>query len=156
MAIKFSLPTSLAEATARRVELATRVGDIQRQLGDRNRTKDEQRLPDHEYWTWRNKATYALQATQAELRAVNSYIKQANILARSSTMRDIGIDPDDPLAMLSACHRLLRRFAADLDDAGRAVVDATWECIRRESARRGASSPVSPPELDDLQAREGS
>lgn len=60
------------ELKTRKLELQAGIQAIEAQLGDANRTgTDGERLTDHEYWQWRQKANHAKRMISAELRDIN-------------------------------------------------------------------------------------
>lgn len=132
-------PTSIEDAEERRIAAAERVSMIQGQLGDKNRTIDGERVSDRDYWAWRQKAVFALHSAQGELRQLKHWIKTANISARAVVGSAAAhVDPSDLLSCTVALYRLLKHLATEvsLDPGEQAILDAAWEGIRNETARR--------------------
>jgi DNA-binding transcriptional MerR regulator len=74
---EFDPPSCLSEAEARRKQLTLDVQSIQAQLGDKQRTDENgRRLSSKEYWSWKKRATHALNQKLDSLRSIKQWIHE--------------------------------------------------------------------------------
>lgn len=116
-------PTDIQDGERRKLKLLEELNDIQRQLGDRNRTgADGQRMDDDVYWTWRKHAVAALNFKHAEVRRINAWLKERRNAAEAELQRakakegGIEFDNGDPISMLRAAYGVMARMLKDLED----------------------------------------
>lgn len=77
-ALRFATPATHEEARQRILELQARIGEVQVQLSDRNRTDGPggRRLTPERYHAWRRAACSALHLKHVELRFLRDWLRQ--------------------------------------------------------------------------------
>lgn len=114
--------------------LTAEIQEIQEQLGDKQRTDElGRRLTSREYWTWRKRATHALNQKLDELRTVKNWIRDN----RAGTV------DDTPLAHLHRLYRILstlREQAVDLKDAELVQLEDAGRCLQHHGVELGPAS----------------
>ena len=70
MLTEWEIPTDVEHAEERRRILVAEIQEIQTQLGDRNRERNQ------EYWRWRQNSKWAMTKRLQELRLVKGWLRQ--------------------------------------------------------------------------------
>jgi hypothetical protein len=135
-AAKFVPPSTMDEADTRKLELVEKLDSVNAQLSARNGARDDsgEYLEDAQsFFTWRTRAIAAKRHVESELRHLNLWIKQQR---RSAPIHNVAetVNPNDPVDLLRALHRLVHRLACegvDLDPAEQALKDVVQEYLNR-------------------------
>ena len=82
-ATAFTPPATLKEGDERKLYLLDLINGINLQLGDRTReAANGVKYENSDYWAWRQKAVYAKQSAEAELRHLNLWLKEQLAVVR--------------------------------------------------------------------------
>lgn len=116
---EFAAPASLKEAKDRVRELTTGVMNVEKQLGDRRRSKT---MPEPAYDTWREKTKAARIFMVAELRFVKEWMleRRRKLLAKDADVWP----PTDPRTMLQRAVTEGRKHIRGEENALAEVLDA--------------------------------